>query len=206
MKAKLEIVNTTNWTDAFLRRLVAWCCRQSGLPVSTLRRATFKNKPRSYRGFACGRRIQCSIGLAGFPNSPDNRPGMQGEVMADRMEALVAITAHEVEHICQHAEGRLATLHKNRSTERITRVHEVRCLRLFRANREALLAKWSKESTRKPVRKLTVSEKNEANARKRFEQWERRAASAQRMVKKYRERVRYYDRKAAKRATQENVT
>jgi hypothetical protein len=200
----MKLKNSTDWPDHFLRRMAAWCCRQSGLPVRKLRRAEFRNRlARAYSGHAdWSGRIVCSIGPAErFPLREDHRDGMSNEVMADRTEALVAITAHEVEHICQYREGRDSKLTERRRSEPATRAHEVRVLRLFRANREALLAEWSAEPAAKPAKpRPTRQQINEANTRKLLAAWERKLKLAKTKVSTYRRKARYYDRVAANRS------
>lgn len=141
----MKIKNSTEWPDYMLRRLASWCCKQSDLPVRQLRIAEFRNKSEYYSGHAYRKmmRIVCSVGRLGFPMEPDQRDGMSNEIIADRIEALVAITAHEVEHIAQYHTNRIRVLKSHRRLEPVTRRHEIRVLRLFRTQREELLAKWN---------------------------------------------------------------
>jgi hypothetical protein len=198
----MKLKNSTDFPDHFLRRLVSWCCRQSGLPARRLLRAEFRNRTQLYSGHAySSMRIVCSIGRFGFPTDPDNRPGMDGEIFADRIETLVAITAHEIEHCCQYAEGRGWKLKAVKGSERNTRVHEVRCLRLFRANRDALMAEWGETPPPRIAKpKPTRQELNEKRARAALARWETKLKTAQNKVRKLRAKSRYYDRMAAKRS------
>ena len=198
----MRLRNSTDWPDYFLRRMVAWCCGELGLPVRRLRNAQFRNRSTcNYSGHAySSMRIVCSVGpTSRFPTKPDNRDGMAGEIMADRTEALIAITAHELEHIRQYATG-LSRLIKGR-TEATTRAAEVRVLRAFRANREALMAEWSKEPAAKPQKpKASVQEKRAAKAQADLDRWQRKLKLAQTKIKKLKAKVRYYDRVAATRS------
>jgi hypothetical protein len=197
----MKLKNSTSWPDHFIRRMAAWCCRQSGLPVRELRHAEFRNRKRSYSGHAwMSGRIVCSIGRLGFPTQPDTRDGMQGEILADRLECLVAITAHEIEHICQYRENRSRALKNRRRSEPATRAHEIRVLRLFRANRESLIAEWSATPKQRETIKRTRQEINDAKARKMLAAWERKLKLAKTKVAAYRRKVRYYDRVAATRS------
>jgi hypothetical protein len=197
----MKLKNTTEWPDYFLRRMVAWCCHESGLPVRRLREATFRNCAYSFSGHAYGSmRIVCSVGRSGFPASPDTRPGMSGEIIADRMEALIAIASHEIEHCCQYAERRSAALKKQRWSELVTRQHEVATLRKFREHREQLLTEWSEVPTpRASKSKPTQQERNEAKAREMLATWERKLKLAKTKVTAYKRKCRYYDRVAANR-------
>lgn len=40
----MKIKNTTDWPDYFLRRLVAWCCRELQMPARNIREAVFRNR------------------------------------------------------------------------------------------------------------------------------------------------------------------
>ena len=196
----MKIVNTTDFSDLFLRRLVSWCCRQIELPVNYMARATFRNKADGYSGRGGGLSIIVSIGRTGFPYGPDTRDGMDNETYADRLECLVAITAHELEHCRQGNEGRMHTLRMRRRLEPMTRAVEVRVLRAFRADREALLAAWNLAPPVRPRKpKPTAEERNEAKAREALARWERKLKLAKTKVTGYRRKVSRYDRQAASR-------
>lgn len=203
----MKLKNSTDWTDHFLRRMVAWCCKQIGMPVRVVWQAQFRNRHMGYAGRACydSHRIVCSIGLAGFPMSPDDRPGMQNEAIADRIEALVALTAHELYHLA----ARYVPAHRQKtrrherfaSSEQATRHEEVRVLRLFRAERDALIAQWSVEPEKRERPKLSIQEKRTAKAQAALDRWQRKAKLAATKVKQYKRQVAYYDKAlAAKRA------
>jgi hypothetical protein len=195
----MKIKNTTDWPDQFLRRMAGWCCRQVGLPASKLREAKFRNRTtRCYRGVAYlgSSRIVCSIGPEKFfPIGPDNRDGMAGEILADRVEALVAITAHEVEHINQYKSGRYGKL--SGRLEANTRAVEVRVLRAFRAARETLLADWSRDTKRAARPVVSVADRRAAKAAADLARWQRKLSLAKTKVRKLQIRVRYYDQKQA---------
>lgn len=198
----MKLKNSTDFPDYFLRRLVAWCCCQSRLPVRAVKLAEFRNRCDNYSGHAYhSMRFVVSTGKAGFPMEADHREGMGGEIIADRIESLVAVTAHEIEHLCQYHENRSRTLHRRRRSEPVTRAHEVRCLRLFRAHRDLLLAEWNAEPAVRTVGpNHTRQKKNEANARKLLATWERKLKLARTKVSAYRRKVRRYDCIAAARA------
>jgi hypothetical protein len=128
---------------------------------------------------------------------------MDNEAFADRVEALVAVTAHELYHCAadRHPDHRQRTRRRNSfgSSERLTHVMEVKVLRAFRANREALLAAWSADDA-KPVTvkaKSNVVEKRAAKAANDLSRWERKLKLAKTKVAKCRQRVRYYERRQA---------
>lgn len=200
----MKLTNTTDWPDHFLRRLVSYCCGQIGLPVRWMKSATFRNTKgrRTYSGLGGGRSIRATVTTreTAFPLPPDSRPGMDNESFADRLEALVAITAHELEHCRQSREGRMTTLANRRGLERNTRAVEVRVLRAFRADRDRLVAEWMAPPVRVAKPKPSRAEANEARARKALADWQKKLKLAQTNVRKYRAKVRRYDRIAATRA------
>lgn len=197
----MRLRNSTDWPDHFLRRMVSWCCRQIGYPPSKVREVQFRNRTRRcYSGRAYGsRRIVCSVGPASaFPVAPDNRPGMDGEIIADRLEALIAITAHELRHLWQYANGKSRTLDAERRTEHDARWHEVRTLRAFRHSRELLLIDWSHEpASHQSKPKPPVQERRAAKAQADLDRWLRKLKLAQTKVRKLKRRVTYYDKAIA---------
>lgn len=254
----MKLKNTTDWPDHFLRRMVAWCCRELDVPASYLRLATFTKYRGSFRGRAWHRsrrilirigadgheqktarfllngqpivdgvfskiksanmpvrdaikqlekdgQLQTSIGLftrheeskweAYYPRTCKypgrvNAPTFQ---IADRTEALLHVTAHEVAH---HARWQDTFRNREARVDGMT----LPLLEKFRANRESLLAEWSVEPKQRSVIALTRQQKNDAKARKMLATWERKLKLAKTKVVAYRRKVRYYDRVAATRA------
>lgn len=238
----MKLVNTLDgFSNKFLRRMVSWCCKEIGMPVRLMRKATFRNRnTRAYSGLGGSREIIASVGRdKHFPLKPDNRPGMQGEIIADRVEALVAITAHELYHVAAQSvsQHRQRTRGKGRwcnSSERRTRFEEVRVLRLFRQQREELLAAWNgagaageeqepmamvaggappvrhiefdepvavaagpSQEAKRAERLAVLKEKRAAKAAAMLATWQRRHKAAANKVRKYKQRVRYYEKQAA---------
>lgn len=195
----MKLRNSTDYPNYFLRRMVGWICRQVDYPASRVREAQFRNRTGSvYSGHAYGsRRIVASVGPASmFPFGPDNRPGLAGMVLADRMECLIAITAHELAHLHQYANRRTAKL-KGR-VEFDARWHEVKALDAFRASRERLLAEWSAEPERcaaLSAPKPTLTERRAAKAAADLARWQRKLKLAQTKVQQYKRRVAYYAKK-----------
>lgn len=198
----MKLKNSTDFSDRWLRRMVAWCCREIGLPVRQLRRAQFTNTKVAYRGRAWGysRRILVRIGPAEkFPSPSWKYGGAMVDACNDRVEGLVSITAHELFHILQSVE-RLRRTRKERSCVRAENL--VR--RKFSENREALLAIWGPmheppevvpPSDPQPKSRPDLIAKRSAKASKMLSAWERRLKMAKRKVAEYRRRARYYERK-----------
>jgi hypothetical protein len=199
----MKLRNSTDWPDYFLRRMVAWCCRQVDYKPSRVREAQFRNRTkRSYSGHAYGsRRIVASVGPdSRFPLKADDRPGMGNAAIADRLEALIVITAHELTHLHQY-DGRIGKLKSNGQTEADARWHSIKALESFRVNREALLAEWSLPLAERPAKPSTsVQEKRAAKAQADLDRWQRKLKLAQTKIRKLKQRVRYYDRVAASRS------
>ena len=198
----MKIKNNTDWPDYFLRRLVTWCCKELGLPARYLKRADFGKRTRGpYNGCAWlgSRRMRVVIGPPNeFPTKGRPYPGRTSEVFrdpdyADQLEALIGVTAHEIQHHVAYSQRRVS-----RYGERATTHAEHKIIECFRPQRDALVATWSMEPKRLDPKK-TRQEKNEAHARKMLERWERKLKLAKTKAGLYRSKVRYYDRVAANR-------
>lgn len=186
------------FSPTFLRRMVAWCCRSVDYPIRQVRSAEFRNRTtRAYSGHAySGRYIIASVGPASrFPLGPDSRPGMDNEVLSDRLEALIVITAHELAHLHQYAvPGRSRLLKQQRNTEHDARWHSIQALRAFRANRDALVAEWSAEPVKVERPKPSKQQANCDKAADALDRWQRKLKLAQTKCKLYRGKVRRYER------------
>lgn len=205
----MKLKNSTDFDDKFLRRMVSWCCKELDMPVKTVQSATFTNTKRIWRGRAFIERkaILCRVGAMLEPRT-DNRPGMDGVTLADRLEVLVYLTAHELYHLA----AEWVPHHKQRtrrgysgSGEAITRSVGKRVMLAFRESRDRLLAEWSEkpadeslEPSNKfdgvPVVRAFVKERAD-KAAKLLTVWERKLKLAKSKVRKYRSKVRYYENK-----------
>lgn len=206
----MKLRNTTHWPDYFLRRMTAWVAKHIGLPMSEIKRAEFGKRS---KGALNGRawwsgRFRVVIGPpSAFPVEPYLYPGRTNEAyrsprMADQLEALVAVTAHELEHLYVFAHKRtlpqIRALRRGSLSERSTRHEERRIHGLFVADRDALLAEWSAAPAERPAKpKASVQEKRAAKAQADLVRWQRKLKLAQTKIKKLKARVRYYDRVAA---------
>ena len=196
----MKIVNTLEWPDHFMRRMAAWCCREIGLPVRSLKKAAFRRSSSAWGGRAYLREgsIGVRVGDAKwFPQTTRRHTCLESETIADRLECLVDVTAHEVAHLEQFA--RRSKSRRNGGaggSERNTQRIAYRTLRTFRENRDALVAEWSREpeqTAEKP--KATIIEKRAAKAATKLAEWERKQKVAARKVREYRRRVSYYEKK-----------
>jgi hypothetical protein len=121
-------------------------------------------------------------------------------VYRDRLEALVGVTGHELAHLQQYQEGGNRLIN-----EKGARWEEVRVLEAFRADRENLLAEWSKgkpiECVRRKAKPVESAADRALKAEVMLEKWQRRLKLAQTKVKTYRRKVRYYERSLKPAAT-----
>lgn len=200
----MRLSNTLSYSDRFLRRMISWICKEIDLPVKYVWQAEFKRikncRRESYSGtaFLFERRIAVRLGEE-FPSRAKIRRIGVCEVLADQMEGLVYVTAHELAHLEQYkrevgTRGRGYIGGSELNTDQIA----FPVLRTFRAQREVLLAKWNEaqvEPETKPV--VSVVEKRAHKAQVMLEQWTKKLKLAQTKIKKYRTKVRYYERKAA---------
>lgn len=153
----MKFTNETTWSDDTLKALIRFAAKEVGLPLRQIGGITFRTRRSgAYSGYHLRRRfkghkdprssVDVSIGTASnYPTVPDHRPGMQGEVMIDREEALVSVLAHELAHAQQHHGGRVWRLKDDRQAEFDARWFEVRVLRKFRQLRHEFFPKVSEK-------------------------------------------------------------
>ena len=134
----MKIKNTTTWPDAFLRAMTLWICETIDLPKRQVKLMRFGNRSgyRCWGGVAYPHRGEALTRVTIHeivPGKPERhiRFGVK-HAWTDRLEILVAITAHELCHIRQHAD----TL--ERECDRVS----AKTLDTFRERRQALLDEW----------------------------------------------------------------
>lgn len=199
---RTTIKNTSHWPDHFIRRMLRWCTAQVEVPGGPLKRATFRKRSRGeWSGHAyCGGRIVVSIGpvpspvlWSGYKRACRPADGSDYLIIADQLEALIAVTAHELGHIAHFRRG-----HYGRGSEDLADARARYVLRMFREQRAALEAEWSAPPAAKPARpKPSPQEQRAAAALAAVQRWERKLRLAKTKLAKYRRRVTYYERKAA---------
>lgn len=190
----MKLRNSTDFSDAFLRRMVAWIRRQMKLPAAKLRQAQFTRCRWVYRGRAFGGgAMLVRIGPAeSYPYSGRrNKEGPQF-TLTDRIEGLVKITAHEMAHHIAWHNG-----YKWREAE--VDVEALRILKLFREQRIGLLEIWDAKPAEKPAKpakpKPSVVERRAAKAEADLARWQRKMKLAATKVRKLKARVRYYEKR-----------
>jgi hypothetical protein len=145
----MEIVNSIGWRTPWLRRVVAYCCRELGYPPPLVRKATFRRAHGArWRGWAdlgC-REVRIKINPANrYPLDAGRHRGLASMQVLDAVEALVLVTAHEVAHLERWE--RFAKDWKRRGKrdtflERDTESLARGVLASFRADRGRLLPAW----------------------------------------------------------------
>lgn len=203
----MRLKNSTDFTDTFLRRMVSWCCKEVGLPVRWLKRATFRKARKTYRdvafsGLGGGHGIIVRIGPeSAFPTHEFHRHLVRHVEFNDRIEALVGVTAHE----CYHCDQSRRRAFKGASHDEPAAMQAERsAVEAFRANRDALLAEWIAPVQERVRTVVSISERREAKALADLAKWERKLSLAKGKVRKYTARVRYYEKKAASKHVGEN--
>lgn len=196
----MKLENSTTWPDHFLRRMLAWTCKELDMPVRTIRHARFRNSRAAWGGVARSWKGQITTCVhpdpMRFPAACSTHKA--GESFADRIECLVAVTAHEAYHIAaalvpdhqQKTRGRSSCA----SSEAATCVAEFKVLDAFRANREALLADWNAAPAMEIKTTVSVQAIRAHAAADKLAKWERKMKAAANKVKKYRRQVAYYNR------------
>lgn len=191
--------NTTKNSDRFLRRMIAWCCRELRMPVKFVRKASFGNRTGDrWRGTAWMRHFTVRIGdKVSYPTS-SKYTQYKGAVKFennDYFELLVNITAHELAHIRVNYRRVSGAARDEASID----AHSYHVLKAFRAERETLLAAWGATKpapAEKPAPvKTPIVERRAEKARNDLLRWERKLKAARNKVQKYRARVRYYEKR-----------
>ena len=168
----MKLINTTAYSDYFLRRMISWCCREIGLPVGSVNEAKF-----------CNRSNGDTTGRAWWPS---NRIHLS---VGSNLAKLVSTCAHELVHLWLYQEDG-----KWIAQEKKTRRHAVRVVEKFKASRDELLASWNKPpKLRASKPKPSLQEKRAEAARKKLAEWLRKQKFANTKVKRYKAKVRYYD-------------
>lgn len=206
----MRFKNSTDFPDHFLRRMVSWCCKQLDLPVRWVHRGTFRNSRRSISGHAGRHEFTCCIGPdSAFPSREWRRGGVLVPAFASRIDALVELALHELQH-CNQSYLRHKPLTNfrlghvtidlpdvSRDIETDAQFAALHGYRAFMANREALLAEWNLPVERKTRQFVSVIERRAIKAANDLDRWNRKLKLAQTKIRKLKARVRYYERKQA---------
>jgi len=179
-----------------LQRLVRWCCQRLDLPIRSVKLATFRNSRSTWGGAAYywkGQITVCIGDACHFPTATKRHASGLQESIADRLEALVMVTAHELAHILQrHCKRR--GIGSGGGMEAATDWHALPILREFRAQREALIAEWVVPPATEQKQAVPAQEKRAKKAQDDLARWSRKLQLAKTKVRKLTLRVRYYEK------------
>jgi hypothetical protein len=187
----MRLKNSTDFADTFIRRMVSWICKRIELSPRSIKDIRVTTCKRAYRGraFPWTRSVLLRIGPASsFPVNEFRYCGNLVNAIDDRIEGLVAITAHELWHIVQAGK-----VH-GRALEAGAVWAGNKAVIAFREQRETLLAQWSEVSTREPVQKPSIQEQRAAKLSASLLRWQRKKKLAETKIKKLKKRLYYYER------------
>lgn len=201
----MKIYNSNKaFSDAFLRRMTSWCAKQIGMPVNYLKRAVFRNSRTAFGGCArqwCSQITVCVGNKSQFPVACESHY-RQGEKFVDQIEAVVAVTAHELFHI---EAGRLGSPHyqstrgygrrRGHSSEAVTCKEELRVLDLFRQQRDWLMCHWLTEPVElTEMPQPTLIDRRKAKVESDLLRWQRKLKLAKTKVRKLEQSLARYQK------------
>lgn len=196
----MKLKNTTDFPLWFLRRMTAWCCRQLGdLKLRDVASVTFRRSRGAYGGVARTHRRAITVCVGRpveFPCESMTHRNGHSMKLADRVEALVWVIAHELAHVMQ-ALQRTGTRQQggHAGSEMATEWHAKPVVEAFRAQRAALLAAWEEPPAVALRPKPEPAQLRASKAEADLARWERKLKLAQTKVRKLRRRVLYYQTK-----------
>jgi len=210
----LELKNSTDFPDWFIRRMISWICKNDWINWSTKKirgGITVRNKTRgqlSGHAWPLEERIVVSIGVPDVfrPVLTDEdgktvwgenaRPKRTGEVdTKQRIQCLVSVMAHEIKHLAQYEKSR--GRYPGKYSEREADIVEKMVLAEFKELEDVLVPEWMKAPAyaNKPKKeKPTRKQVNAQRAHKNLKNWERKLKLAETKVKKYQQQVQRYQK------------
>lgn len=205
-----------NYSSIVVRRAALWAAKQIGLAPEHRQLLTVEvgyRRSRAYRdGDTWGgwyrhneRLVQVLLGRnVSYPTPAGHNRSEADRFANDEWELFVKLLAHELEHARAYAVSKSWEDRARLNHEPRVRAVDWRVLLTFRESRDSLLAEWTKPVAEfAPVDvfkfKPSVVDKRAARAAKLLADWERRLKLAKTKVTKYRRKVAYYSKAAAKR-------
>lgn len=198
----MKIKNRIGFRDSFLRKMTLWICKQLKLSSRKVGLVEFKKRTRiGWRGFAFYEnpyRVQISVGPLPYPYTGHSRGSKPVTfTVNNELEMLIKVTAHELQHIKYRSERR-----HDDNNEIDVQLQAVRVLKLFQEQQNELTTAWQVPD--KPKGKpatVSVVDRRAKAASDALAKWQRKAKLAATKVKKYKARVKYYERKAAEKSS-----
>lgn len=216
----MKIVNTTDIPSQVIRRCVSWICGLKGIGYaraqirpSDINTVKVMNTRHGWHGHAKPWSREILLRFAKTDEAARTGTAEEMEALGsvrgprDRWEALVSIAAHEIQHLAHDRRGAIGGSIRRSLKEGESRKAEEIALVAFRADRWNLLERWHlgvasdlrPAEERIALARMVAVKRREDKARASLAAWERKLKTAQRKVKEYRAKVRYYDKKAADR-------
>lgn len=212
---KLTVINRTKWPTPAIKILGKWICWHAGITWNY--QITLGNSRRGWygRGGSCSQTTHLDRRYRlKFPYKIEDSRITNGPtyLVNSRLELLVFLLAHEA---C-HANGGKPSEYRNKETRRVDRQSmEYDCNLFGMETVKALREEWKelrprimaamrrerdqKNRKRDPDARLL---KNLERARDTLVKWERKLKLASTKVKKYRQKIRYYEGRTAARSGQ----
>lgn len=210
------IGNHAGYPVSVIRRATLWAAKQIGLDPKVLKRYSIEvGYHRNRRGggsWGGWHHSGCRLVQVMLPRVPVTYPQCMainraereaGRDAHDEWELFVAILAHELEHARAHAVARTWEDRARLNYEPRVRAVDWRTMLAFREARETLVAEWTRVAAERPARPAktqpTPVERRAARAEELLAAWERKLRLAKTKVQKYRRKVGYYQKAAARR-------
>lgn len=201
-----------NYPRHVVRRATAWAAKQIGLEGKHRKSLTIEvgycpttihRDGDTWRGIYrhSERLVRVNLGRnIVYPTSVGHNRSEEGRHANDEWEVFVHLLAHELEHARCYAVSRSWDEWARLNHEPRVRAVDWRVLLAFREAREKLLAEWTQPVDERPEKpKPSVVDRRAERAAKLLADWERRLKMAKTKVTKYRRKVSYYSKAAAKR-------
>lgn len=201
-----------NYPRHVVRRATAWVAKQIGLEGKHRKPLTIEVGYRKSAWYKDGdvwggwykhaeRRVQVLLGRnVRYPTPAGHNRSEADRFANDEWEVFVKLLAHELEHARCYAVSRSWDERARLNHEPRVRAIDWRVLLAFRESRETLLAEWTQPVAERPAKpKPSVVDRRAERAAKLLSDWERRLKMAKTKVTKYRRKVGYYGKAAAKR-------
>lgn len=201
-----------NYPRHVVRRAVAWAAKRIGLEGKHSKLltievgycpTTYRREGDTWRGIYqhSTRLVRVNLGRdIEYPSLVGHNRSEQGRYASDEWEVFIHLLAHELEHARCYAVSRSWDERARLNHEPRVRAIDWRVLLAFREARETLLAEWTRAVAERPAKaKPSVVDRRAERAAKLLADWERRLKMAKTKVTKYRRKVGYYSKAAAKR-------
>ena len=211
----MKLKNNTDFPDWFLRRMIAWICRNPHIDwrVKKIRGGVeVRNRSKGYQysghAWPSRERIVVSIGVPEmfrdivkdengqtvWDKDNDWRPKREGEPdHKARITSLVSILAHEIVHLAQWEKGP----GRGKYSEREANWRAKQAVEAFVKEADILIANWMESpsyATKPKKAKPSIQEQRYQRALKNQANWERKIKLAKTKLAKYSKQVRYYEK------------